>query len=132
MRQDREPGHPGPLAIWISSARVPTLTASFVPVAVGTALAARDGALRVGPALAALAGAIFIQIGTNLVNDLGDHRRGADTANRIGPKRALQMGWLTPSEVRAASVICFGLAIAAGLYLAKTAGWPVVGIGIAS
>jgi len=117
---------------WLHAVRMPTLAAALVPVAVGSGLAARDHAFRLGPALAALWGAIFIQIGTNLVNDLGDFRRGADQGGRLGPPRALAAGWLTPAEVRAGVVLSFLLAAAAGFYLALAAGWIVVAIGLAS
>lgn len=101
-------------------------------MAVGTALAARDHAFRLGPALAALLGAILIQIGTNLVNDLGDFRRGADSGARLGPPRALAMGWLTVGEIRAGILVSFLAAAVVGIYLAFAAGWPVLAIGIAS
>ena len=113
---------------WIHAARIPTLAAAFVPVAVGSALAARDGAFRLAPALAALWGALFIQIGTNLVNDLGDFRRGADAGPRFGPPRALAMGWLTVREVRAGILVSFGLAALAGIFLAREAGPVVIAI----
>ncbi len=103
-----------------------------MPVAVGSALAARDHAFRLGPALAALLGAILIQIGTNLVNDLGDFRRGADSGVRLGPPRALAMGWLTVRDVRIGILVSFLAATAVGLYLSSVAGWPVVAIGIVS
>ena len=112
--------------------RVPTLAAAVVPVLVGTALAARDHHFRPGPALAALWGAIFIQIGTNLVNDLGDFRRGADRPGRLGPPRALAMGWLTAGEIRTGILVSFLCAMLAGVYLAAQAGWPVIAIGLAS
>ena len=117
---------------WLHAVRVPTLAAAVVPVAVGSALAARDHAFRLGPALAALGGAILIQIGTNLVNDLGDFRRGADTGARLGPPRALAMGWLTPAEVRTGILVSFLAALLVGLYLCWTSGWVVVAIGVAS
>ena len=117
---------------WLLAARIPTLAAALVPVAVGSALAARDHAFRLGPALAALAGALLIQIGTNLVNDLGDFRRGADSVARRGPPRALAMGWLSVPEIRAGILLSFGAAVVAGLYLTHVAGWPVVAIGAAS
>jgi 1,4-dihydroxy-2-naphthoate polyprenyltransferase len=79
-----------------------------------------------------LLGAVLIQIGTNFVNDLGDRARGADSADRLGPRRPLQMGWLTPGHVRAGAVACFLLAAAAGGYLVWAAGWPVLVIGVAS
>jgi 1,4-dihydroxy-2-naphthoate octaprenyltransferase len=53
---------------------VPTLVAAVAPVAVGTALAWRDYRFRLGPALAALIGALAIQAGTNFANDLYDFR----------------------------------------------------------
>ena len=104
----------------------------MVPVLVGSALAARDDRVRLVPALAALWGAVFIQIGTNLVNDWGDYLRGADRDGRLGPPRVLEVGWLTPAEVRAGIVASFLLAAAAGVYLAWVAGPPVIAIGVAS
>jgi 1,4-dihydroxy-2-naphthoate octaprenyltransferase len=117
---------------WLRAARVPTLAAALVPVAVGSALAARDHHFRIGPALAALWGAIFIQIGTNLVNDLGDFRRGADSGSRLGPPRALAMGWLTVAEIKAGILASFLSATLAGVYLVGAAGWVVVAIGLIS
>ena len=117
---------------WLHAARVPTLAAALVPVAVGSALAARDHHFRLGPAIAALWGAVFIQIGTNLVNDLGDFRRGADSGNRLGPPRALAMGWLTAAEIRTGILVAFLCATLAGVYLVGAAGWIVVAIGLAS
>ena len=58
------------------------------PVIVGTALAIADGQSRALPAAAALLGALFIQIGANLANDVFDFERGADTDQRVGPPRA--------------------------------------------
>ena len=123
---------PSPARAWLAACRLPTLTAAVVPVAVGSALAFRHGVFRAGPALAALAGALLIQIGTNLANDLYDFRKGADASGRIGPPRVLAMGWLSPREVRAAMIASFALATAAGVYLTAVAGWPVVAIGVAS
>ena len=69
------------------AARPRTLPAAIAPVLVGTAAAVeRAGELpRVGGFIAALIGSVFIQIGTNLANDYSDARRGADTADRLGP-----------------------------------------------
>lgn len=111
---------------------MPTLAASVAPVLVGTALAARDGRYRAGPALAALLGALLIQTGTNLANDLFDFRKGADTGERIGPPRVLERGWLPVGAVRAAMIASFALAAMSGAYLTAVAGWPVVAIGLAS
>src|ERR671933_220831 len=92
MQADHLPGRPGPLRTWILAARVPTLPAAVVPVLVGTATAWTEGHLRPLPFVAALVAALLIQIGTNLANDYFDFRKGADTAERLGPVRITQSG----------------------------------------
>ena len=68
---------------WISAARLRTLPAAVVPVAVGTAVARATGEIAWGPALAALAGSLAIQIGTNFANDVFDAEKGADGPDRV-------------------------------------------------
>jgi 1,4-dihydroxy-2-naphthoate octaprenyltransferase len=126
------PPRPPAARVWLAAFRLPTLLAAVVPVVVGTALAYRDFRFRAGPAFAALLGALAIQIGTNFANDLYDFRKGADTAERLGPPRPLALGWLEPDHVRRAMLASFAAAVACGLYLAWVAGWPVVAIGLAS
>ncbi|MHB8417832.1 MAG: 1,4-dihydroxy-2-naphthoate polyprenyltransferase [Myxococcales bacterium] len=120
------------LRAWILASRPATLTVAFTPVAVGTACAFAVGRLAWGPALLALFGAFAIQIGTNLANDVFDFEKGADTAARLGPVRAVQAGLLSAREVRIGMWLAFGLASAAGAALAWVAGWPVLAIGAAS
>jgi 1,4-dihydroxy-2-naphthoate octaprenyltransferase len=120
------------LKAWLMAARPKTLTAALVPVTVGTALAFGAGVGRWLPALAALVGAMFIQIGTNLTNDYYDFKKGADTAERLGPVRVTQSGLIAPGTVLAAALLCFGLAFLTGTYLVWIGGWPIVVIGLAS
>ncbi|TAM55784.1 MAG: 1,4-dihydroxy-2-naphthoate polyprenyltransferase [Acidobacteria bacterium] len=115
---------------WVLASRPKTLPAAAAPVIVGTATAYAAHALRPWPALAALAGALLIQIGTNFANDVFDFRRGADTGERLGPVRVTQAGLLAPGEVLAGAWVAFGLAAVAGAYLAAVAGWFVVVIGL--
>jgi 1,4-dihydroxy-2-naphthoate octaprenyltransferase len=117
---------------WVLAARPATLTAALAPVLVGAVAGAATAPLRAGPLLAALAGAILIQIGTNLANDVFDHEKGADGPDRLGPVRVTQAGLLSPRAVRAGMVVAFALATLAGVYLTTAAGWPVVAIGVAS
>lgn len=117
---------------WVLAARPRTLTAAVVPVAVGTAVAAQAGGVRVGPAFAALLGAVFLQIGTNFANDVFDFEKGADGGDRLGPLRVTQAGLLSPRAVRGGMWAAFALATLCGVYLAVIAGWPIVAIGIAS
>ncbi len=123
---------PGSFGAWILASRLPTLAAAVVPVAVGAACAYALGGLRWGPTLAALWGAVWIQIGTNFANDVFDFEKGADDGERLGPTRAVQAGLLTPAQVRRGMWLAFALATAAGAYLTWVAGWPIAVIGAAS
>ena len=97
-----------------------------------TALAWRDTVVDWLPALAALVGATFIQIGTNFANDYYDFIKGADTAERVGPTRVTQSGLIAPSAVLRATAIAFALAFLVGIYLVTVGGWPIVWLGLAS
>lgn len=123
---------PGSAAAWKLAARPATLSAAVAPVLVGSGAAISSGGFRLLPALAALAGALLLQVGANLANDVFDHERGADTAERMGPPRAAQNGLLTPQQLRIGMAAAFGLATLAGIYLVYAAGWPVVVAGVAS
>ena len=121
-----------PLHIWLMAARPRTLPAAVAPVLVGTALAATEGTFRVLTFIAAMLGAVFIQIGTNLSNDYSDARRGADTEDRLGPVRVTAGGLVPPRQVLVATYVAFGLAVLAGVYLIVTAGWELLLVGAAS
>ncbi|RMH38951.1 MAG: 1,4-dihydroxy-2-naphthoate polyprenyltransferase [Deltaproteobacteria bacterium] len=117
---------------WWLAARPKTLWVGVVPVAVGSAVAAAAGGFALGPALAALAGAVAIQIGTNFANDAFDCLHGADGPDRLGPTRAAAAGLLSPRTLLAGTAVAFAVALAAGAYLATIGGWPIVAIGLAS
>src|SRR5438128_775090 len=95
------------LATWIAAARLRTLPAAVVPGMVGTACAASAGRVAWGPALAALGGALAIQIGTNFANDVFDAERGADGPDRTGPLRAVSAGLITPRAMKRAMAAAF-------------------------
>jgi len=115
---------------WIMAARPQTLPAAIAPVAVGTAVAHAAGGSRGGPALAALAGALLLQVASNLANDVFDHEKGADGPDRLGPPRAVACGLLRPRAVRCALFLVLGAAMAVGAYLTLVAGWKVVALGL--
>ncbi|MCZ7564860.1 MAG: 1,4-dihydroxy-2-naphthoate polyprenyltransferase [Burkholderiales bacterium] len=119
--------------IWWLAVRPATLSISAVPVLVGAALAWRElGRLLWTPFALAALGALLIQIGTNLYNDVGDFERGADRAERLGPPRAVSSGWLAPGEVRVAAALAFGAATLVGAWLVRYGGWPILALGVAS
>ncbi len=118
--------------IWILASRPRTLPAAVAPVLVGTALAASEDEFHALPFAAALVGSVFIQIGTNLSNDYSDARRGADTEDRLGPVRVTAGGLMPPRHVLVGTYVAFGIAVAAGLYLAAVVGWELLVVGVAS
>ena len=120
------------LKLWLVAARPRTLPAAVAPVLVGTALAAQADDFHVLRFVAALVGSIFIQIGTNLSNDYSDARRGADTEDRLGPVRVTAGGLIPPRRVLIGTYVAFGVAVAAGAYLAAVAGWELLAVGAVS
>ena len=123
------------------AARPRTLPAALAPVLVGTAAAWHQlqdvtsdpgDAFRWGAFAAALIGAIFIQIGTNLANDYSDAKRGADTVDRLGPVRVTASGLAAPKRVLHATWAAFAIAAVAGVYLAFEVGPEILVIGVLS
>jgi len=123
---------PKGLRVWWLAIRPATLWAAVVPVGVGTAVAFSEGLFQAMPAIAALFGAMFIQIGTNLANDYFDFQSGADTEQRLGPARATQRGWLAPRQVALGAAIALLMAAGIGCYLVAIGGWPIALVGVAS
>jgi 1,4-dihydroxy-2-naphthoate octaprenyltransferase len=123
---------PSGMRIWLMASRPRTLPAAIAPVLVGTALAGWLHVFHPLRFVAALIGAIFIQIGTNLSNDYSDARRGADTEDRLGPVRVTAGGLVPPQQVLLATYLSFGVAVLAGVYLIVVAGWELLLIGVAS
>lgn len=123
---------PSPVKLWVMAARPKTLSAAFVPVLVGSAVAFSHDSFVFLPALVALLAAGLIQIGTNFANDYFDFKSGADNEDRLGPTRVTQAGLIAPEAVKRATGLTFLLAFLIGLYLVWVGGWPVLAIGVAS
>ena len=123
---------PSPLGSWVLAARPKTLSAASVPVLVGSACAFALESFRWGPALAALAGALLLQIGANFANDVFDYEKGADTAERLGPTRAVQAGLITARAMKRGMYVVFALSLLIGAYLTWVAGPIILAIGLLS
>ena len=118
---------------WLMALRVKTLTAAVIPVVVGTAVVGADNRpvywlLSVW----ALLSALFIQIGTNLLNDAIDFKKGADTKERIGPQRVTQSGLLSSKRVVAGGVVSLLIALLLGIPLVIRGGEVILIIGLLS
>jgi len=118
---------------WILALRLKTLTAAVVPILVGTTLAISLGyPIQNWITICALLASLFIQIGTNLINDAMDFKKGADTQERIGPVRITQSGKASYRSVLLLGIFFFFLALAVGIPLALKGGTPIVIIGLLS
>lgn len=131
---------PGGFGAWMLAIRPKTLSASVAPVVVGTGYALSGSFIEIagvsyaadlsgfpwGRAMAALVVGVGIQIGTNLINDVADHFKGADTHERLGPPRVTNLGLLSPHVVVAGSVAALSVAALAGLWLAGVSSWVVL------
>jgi 1,4-dihydroxy-2-naphthoate octaprenyltransferase len=132
MRIMDQPFEITPWRAWLLAIRPKTLPAAISPVLVGMALAVADDGFSPLPALAALFGALLIQIGTNLSNDYFDYVKGVDTSGREGPTRVAQSGLITLDSLRVGIILTFATAALVGLYLILVGGWPIAVIGVAS
>jgi 1,4-dihydroxy-2-naphthoate octaprenyltransferase len=122
---------PTGMRIWLLAARPATLPAAVVPVLVGTGAALHGlHQFNLPVLIPTLVVALLIQIGTNFANDVFDFRRGADTADRLGPMRVTHAGLVSPRQVLTATYLTFGLALLIGLYLVTIGGWPILLIGL--
>jgi len=118
--------------IWWLAIRPRTLPAAASGVVMGSALAWYDASFQWLPALACLLIALLLQISSNVANDVFDFERGADTAERLGPLRVTQAGYLTPAQVKRGLAVILGVTILLGLYLASLRGWTVIWLGAAA
>lgn len=103
-------------AQWIEGARLRTLPMALAPVVAGSAAAQALHSFDPVRALLALLVALLLQIGVNYANDYSDGIRGTDD-DRVGPLRLTGSGAAAPGQVRAAALLCFGLAALAGAAL---------------
>lgn len=118
--------------IWVAAARPRTLPAAVAPVLVGSALAWRDGAFDGRAAGLCLVFALLVQVGTNFANDYFDFVKGADTAARVGPRRAVAAGLIAPATMRTAMWAVFAVAFVSGLGLIAWGGPWLLAVGVTS
>ena len=117
---------------WVEAARPRTLPAAVVPVWVGSAIAQADGVFDWRAFALALLGALGIQVAANFANDVSDANRGADTEDRVGPRRMVAGGVITARQMWSATWASVAVAAACGIGLAVLAGPLVLFIGLAS
>ena len=117
---------------WVEAGRPRTVPAAAAPVFVGAGLAAGDAVFRLDSFVAALIGALSIQVAANFANDASDAARGADPTDRVGPPRMVAAGVISARAMWLATAAAIAVAALCGVWLISIAGWIVAVIGIAS
>jgi 1,4-dihydroxy-2-naphthoate octaprenyltransferase len=109
-------------SIWLEASRPKTLIASISPALIGTILAWKTGSFSFLTFLLTLLTGVAIQVGTNFSNDYFDFLKGADTAERKGPRRITQAGLVPLPLMRRAIILAFSTAALLSAYLAYQGG----------
>jgi len=102
---------------WIEAARVRTLPLSISGILVGSFYAMSQGIFNWKIVILALSTTLGLQILSNFANDYGDGVKGTDNEDRIGPKRAIQSGLITPGAMRYAIFITAFLTLVSAMLL---------------
>ncbi len=121
-----------PVAVWWRAVRPFSLTASFTPVLVGSAIAFHDHRFDPVVFLVTLIASVAIQAGTNLINEYYDGIRGVDDTASVGPSGVIVYGLLSPRAVLAGGIALLAFASLLGLWLVIVAGWPILAVGVLS
>lgn len=102
---------------WIQAFRLRTLPLALACILVGSAMAFQEGHFKLPVLILSLTTTLFLQILSNLANDLGDAEKGTDNENRVGPERAIQSGKISKSQMKKAVAIFVFLSLVSGIAL---------------
>ena len=99
---------------WIKAARLRTLPLAMSGILMGAALSFLDGGFNSAVTVLAIVTALFIQIFSNFANDYGDSQKGTDNHHRVGPKRTVQSGEISPSQMKSGMIVLIVLSLVSG------------------
>ncbi|MFC4075927.1 1,4-dihydroxy-2-naphthoate polyprenyltransferase [Salinithrix halophila] len=116
--------------VWWQLLRPHTLTASFVPVLIGTALALPLTDIHIPLFLAMLVASILIQSATNMFNEYYDYKRGLDTAESVGIGGTIVRYGISPRTVMTIAIAFCTLAVLLGVYICLASSWWLAAVGI--
>ena len=116
---------------WVEAARPRTLPVSLAGVAAGVGLTLADGAqLKAAPALLCALFALLAQVASNFANEYFDFKAGIDRPGRVGPRRGVTEGDITPAAMRCALFATLAAAAVAGCSLIYWGGWWLLAAGV--
>ncbi|WP_066292005.1 1,4-dihydroxy-2-naphthoate polyprenyltransferase [Bacillus sp. FJAT-29937] len=116
--------------VWWQLTRPHTLTAAFVPVLLGTALALQDTSIHFGLFFAMLIASLLIQAATNMFNEYYDFKRGLDNEKSVGIGGAIVRDGIHPRTVLKLALGLYGISLLIGVYICMNSSWWLALIGI--
>lgn len=116
--------------VWWQMTRPHTLTAAFVPVFLGTALALEHGSIQVGLFIAMLIASLLIQAATNMFNEYYDFKRGLDNEHSVGIGGSIVRDGIKPKTVMQIALCLYGIALLLGVYICINSSWWLALVGL--
>lgn len=116
--------------VWWQMTRPHTLTASFVPVLLGTALALESVKIHIGLFAAMLVASLLIQAATNMFNEYFDYKRGLDTEHSVGIGGTIVRDGIKPKTVINLAFCFYGIALLLGVYICMNSSWWLALVGL--
>ncbi len=117
-------------SIWWELIRPHTLTASFIPVLLGSALAYSEGKINLLLMAAMLVASMLIQAATNLFNEYYDYKRGLDTAESVGIGGGIVRHGMSPKLIMTLALSMYGIAVLLGVYICASSSWWLAAVGL--
>lgn len=118
------------IKIWIECARLRTLPVSVAGVIMASGIAVLYQRFEWLPALLCFAFAVLAQVVSNFANEYYDFRRGTDKKGRVGPRRGVTEGDITPGLLLRVTIGTLAVACAVGCGLIPFGGWWLIPVGI--
>lgn len=116
--------------VWWQLTRPHTLTASFVPVLLGTALAIHETKIHFGLFLAMLIASLLIQAATNMFNEYYDYKRGLDNEESVGIGGTIVRDGVKPRTIMQLALVLYLISILIGVYICMSTSWWLAAIGL--
>jgi 1,4-dihydroxy-2-naphthoate octaprenyltransferase len=103
--------------VWLKAFRLHTLPLAFACISMGNFLVYKTGKFQPSIAILTFATTLCLQILSNLANDFGDSKHGADNNDRKGPQRMVQSGMITISQIKTGILVFIILSLLCGISL---------------
>nr|WP_019243995.1 MULTISPECIES: 1,4-dihydroxy-2-naphthoate polyprenyltransferase [Bacillus] len=116
--------------VWWKLTRPHTLTAGFVPVLIGTALAINNYEINIMLFCAMMLASLLIQAATNMFNEYYDFKRGLDHEGSVGIGGAIVRDGITPRTVMTIALSLYGISALIGVYICMSTTWWLAVVGL--